>query len=53
MLQKMKEFKRGIHQLQWENRKCEMEVSQRRRTAAESVCERCTLNAVRVELGTS
>jgi hypothetical protein len=27
MLRKMKEFKRGIHQLQWENRKCEMEVS--------------------------
>lgn len=27
MLRKMKEFKRGIHQLHWENRKCEMEVS--------------------------
>lgn len=27
MLRKMKEFKRGIHQLEWENKKCEMEVS--------------------------
>jgi hypothetical protein len=26
MLRKMKEFKRGIHQLHWENKKCEMEV---------------------------
>jgi hypothetical protein len=26
MLRKMKEFKRGIHQLDWVNRKCEMEV---------------------------
>lgn len=26
MLRKMKEFKRGIHQLGWENKKCEMEV---------------------------
>lgn len=24
----MKEFKRGIHQLEWENKKCEMEVRQ-------------------------
>ena len=28
MLRKMKEFKRGIHLLEWENRKCEMEVRQ-------------------------
>jgi hypothetical protein len=27
MLHKMKEFKRSIHQLHWENKKCEMEVS--------------------------
>jgi len=27
MLRTMKEFKRGIHQLEWENKKCEMEVS--------------------------
>jgi hypothetical protein len=25
----MKEFKRGIHQLEWENKKCKMEVRHR------------------------
>lgn len=27
LLRQMKEFKRGIYQMEWENRKCEMEVS--------------------------